>query len=184
MSEVSGKKRAFLRFIVIVSLLGILVAISVIKSNVSARREELNLKSLTLKYQATIDSLQNISQPDDSSAEHNLMLQTQLNLLLLNQLQDSTRFYADSIRKIEEYYQAIIDSANRKKGAAGKGSALSSDKGLNLSGTDMVKMVNEFDSLVATIPEKTPPRERVKAIDQLTNRLTKKYTNSASPSKK
>ena len=183
MSEVSGKKRAFLRFIVIVSLLGILVAISVIKSNVSARREELNLKSLTLKYQATIDSMQNISQPDDSIAEHNLMLQTQLNLLLLHQLQDSTRFYADSIRKIEEYYQAVIDSVNRRKGAARKGSA-NNDEGLNLSGTDMVKMVSEFDSLVATIPEKTPPRERVKAIDQLTNRLTKKYTNSASPSKK
>ena len=189
MSEAYGYKKLLLRVAIVITLLLILVAISVIKTNVSARREELNLKSLELKYKTTIDSLLMATKTtsddsEDSLVERDLLRQTQLNLLLLNQLQDSTRFYGDSIKKIEDYYQAVIDSINTVYSAVNTKGQTIAGGNITLSGSDMVKLVTEYDSLVADIPAKTPPRERMKAIEQLTSRLTKKYTSSSGPSKK
>lgn len=188
MSIMPDRKGTFVRLLVVVILVGALVGISIIKSNVSAYREDVGLKALEAQYRTTIDSLQALvmdsdSGMTDSSLAGDLMLQTQLNLLLVNQLQDSTRFYSDSIKKIEDYYQGLIDSINGFY-ADRTGSLESISLGnITLSGSDMVKIISEYDSLVADIPEKTPPRERVKAISQITSRLTSKYS-SALPKKR
>lgn len=178
------RKGTFIRLLVVVVLVGVLVAISIIKSNVSAYREDMGLKALEAQYRTTIDSLQELvghydSAGTDSLLAGDILLQTQLNLLLIKQLQDSTRFYTDSLKRTEDYYQELVDSINSYYASRKVGDDESIALGnITLSGSDVVNLISEYDSLVADIPEKTPPRERIKAISQITSRLTGKYTSS------
>ncbi|GEM_PF-4640785 len=183
MSIMPDRKGTFIRLLVVVVLVGVLIAISIIKSNVSAYREDIGLKALEAQYRTTIDSLQELvghsdSAGTDSSLAGDLLLQTQLNLLLVNQLQDSTRFYTDSLKRTEDYYQELVDSINSYYASRMGGDESIALGNITLSGSDVVKLISEYDSLVADIPEKTPPRERIKAISQITSRLTGKYTSS------
>ncbi len=82
-------KRNIFKYIAIVVLVIALVVISVIKSRVSASRHEEDIRRIKEEYFAT------------RNGEY------------LKLLDDSTRFYVDSIVKLEGYYGLIIDSLNK-----------------------------------------------------------------------
>ncbi len=82
-------RRTILKIFAALILIGIIIGISVIKSSVSAKREAKRLTSIKEEYFKTQDSL------------------------LLARLDDSTRFYIDSIFKMESFYQSQIDSLNQ-----------------------------------------------------------------------
>ena len=82
-------KRTIVKLFAVFVLVGIIVGISVIKSSVSAKREANRVTSIKDEYFKTQDSL------------------------LLARLDDSTRFYIDSILRMETFYQSQIDSLNR-----------------------------------------------------------------------
>jgi hypothetical protein len=81
-------KKTMLKYIAAIVLIIALVAISVIKTNVSANRHERDIDKIKEDYFTTRDSL------------------------YLKQLDDSTRFYIDSILKLENHYTEVIDSLN------------------------------------------------------------------------
>ncbi len=78
-----------LKILAIVVLAGGIVAISVMKSTISAKRQTTELERIKEQYYAERDSV------------------------YLRQFDDSTRFYIDSILKVELFYGKQIDSLNR-----------------------------------------------------------------------
>lgn len=78
-----------LKILAIVVLAGGIVAVSVMKSTISANRQTAELERIKEQYYAERDSV------------------------YLRQFDDSTRFYIDSILKVEMFYGRQIDSLNR-----------------------------------------------------------------------
>ena len=82
-------KKTILKYIAAIVLIIVLVAISVIKTNVSAYRLDRDVDKLKEEYFATRDSV------------------------YLKQLDDSTRYYIDSILNLESHYTDVIDGLNK-----------------------------------------------------------------------
>ena len=80
--------KTVLKILAIVILTGAIVGVSVMKSSLSAKKQMLELDKIKEGYYSTQDSV------------------------YLQQLDDSTRFYIDSILSIENYYGFQIDSLN------------------------------------------------------------------------
>jgi hypothetical protein len=144
--------RTTLKIFAILILIGIIIGISVLKSSISAKRDESRIKTMHSEYGRARDSL------------------------LVLEMRDSTRFFADSLKNLERYYQDRIDSLNRLYGIVDSSTLEKTDQNALLTGTDVVKMIAEYDSLVHELPKHMTAAERKTALARLSTRLTRKYT--------
>jgi hypothetical protein len=104
--------------------------------------------------------------------------------LLVREMRDSSRFYADSLKNLEKYYQNQIDSLNRLYGIVDSSKVEKADQKALLTGTDVVKMIAEYDSLVHEFPKHMTAEERKTTLAHLSAKLTRKYTLPADSVKK
>jgi hypothetical protein len=154
------------------ALLAVIIGISVIKSSVSAKREANHITKIKEEYFKTQDSL------------------------LLTRMDDSTRFYIDSIVRMEAYYQNQIDSLNkfyaardslraaeelkRKRDAAAKNNAKkqavkTTPKEPDVKDETPRKIRFDFDSLLSRLPEDLTKYEMDVSIRELVIDLSNKY---------
>ncbi len=163
--------RTILKVFAAFALIGIIIGISVIKSSVSAKREANRLTSIKEEYFKTTDSL------------------------LLARMDNSTRFYIDSILRMETFYQSQIDSLNRfyarqdslraiedanKKTA----DSITSSKKPDTKNTPKMKTAvdnksekvrSDFDSLINKLPDDLTKYEKEVSIRELVINLSNKY---------
>jgi hypothetical protein len=165
-------KRTIVKLFAVFVLVGIIVGISVIKSSVSAKREANRVTSIKDEYFKTQDSL------------------------LLARLDDSTRFYIDSILRMETFYQSQIDSLNRfyaekdslqaieevgKKKAADsitsskKQVAKSKPKKIATVDNKSQKLKSDFDSISKDLPGDLTKYEKEVSVRELVIDLSNKY---------
>ena len=152
-------RTAFKIFAVLI-LIGIIIGISVLKSSISAKRDESKIQTMHSEYGRARDSL------------------------LVREMRDSSRFYADSLKNLEKYYQNQIDSLNRLYGIVDSSKVDKADQKALLTGTDVVKMIAEYDSLVHEFPKHMTADERKTTLAHLSAKLTRKYTLPADSAKK
>ncbi len=174
-------KRIFLKIFAALILIGLIVAISVIKSSVSAKREAERIASIKEEYFKTQDSL------------------------LLARMDDSTRFYIDSIIRMETFYQAQIDSLNqfyaekdslraieeaRRKNAADSKTSSSKQAAKMTPGqkTEIDETSKEvrsdFDSLFKMLPDDLTQYEKEVSRREIVVDLSNKYKISPARVKK
>ncbi len=152
--------RTAFKILAILILIGVIIGISVLKSSISAKRDESRIQNMQSEYGRARDSL------------------------LVREMKDSSRFYSDSLKNLERYYQNQIDSLNRLYGIVDSSKTEKPDQKALLTGTDVVKMIAEYDSLVHEFPKHMTAEERKRALGRLTSKLTRKYTLPADSVKK
>ena len=174
-------KKILLKIFTALILIGIIVAISVIKSSVSAKREAERIASIKEEYFKTQDSL------------------------LLARMDDSTRFYIDSILRMEAFYQSQIDSLNRfytekdslraieeagrKKAADSKTSSSKQAAKKTPEQTTKIdetskEVRSDFDSLLKILPDDLTKYEKEVSLREIVIDLSNKYKISPARIKK
>jgi TolA-binding protein len=167
-------KRNIIKIFAILVLIAGLVGISVIKSNLSAKRSAESMQSIKDEYFRTRDSL------------------------LLQKLDDTTRVYVDSIQNLETFYLAQIDSLNdyhadreslltaeiEKQKASNTASKKTTVAKKPPPDTISPKVKAEYNSLLSRLPGDLTDYERRVSTDEIIIELSKKYNLSPEKIKK
>ncbi|UCD16651.1 MAG: hypothetical protein JSV44_09330, partial [Candidatus Zixiibacteriota bacterium] len=142
----------------IIILVGLLIALSVIKSIVSANRQETEIASFKNEYSATRDSM------------------------YLSRLADSTRFYLDSILCVERFYQAQIDSLNclydslkKIKAAKSPKKPTASKKNEPRIDETAQKVMSLYRRMLNQLPKDLTAYEKRIALKEITVSISQKY---------
>lgn len=163
--------RTVFKIVAIIVLTGVIVAVSVLKSTISARRQNEKMASIRDEYFKTRDST------------------------LLKMLDDSTRIYVDSIQTLEVYYQAQIDSLNmfyaekeglpwiRDTNEGGLSGTADADTIFTLDSTAL-EVLADYNILLGELPGDLTDYEKRVSIRELTVGLSKKYMISPDSVKK
>jgi len=170
-------KSNILKIVVIVVLAAVLVGISVIKSNISAKRSSEKMQLLKEEYFNTHDSL------------------------LLEQLDDTTRLYVDSIQQLEAFFAAQIDSLNnyhaekesllsaevkeqKAKAAAATKKKTTPKKKKSSKPSVSSRVKSDYKSLVGRLPSDLTVYENRVSVNEIIVELAKKYKLSPEKVKK
>lgn len=158
-------KKNVIKLIAIVVLVAAIVGISVIKSNISAKRTAEKITSLKEEYFRTRDSV------------------------ILEQLDDTTRIYIDSIQSLESFYLSQIDSLNKyfadkesllraeidKQKAKNKTTAPKKTTKKTSKPSVSTKVKNDYNDLTKRLPGDLTSYERRVSVDEIIIELSKKY---------
>ncbi len=163
--------KTILKILAALALLAVIIGISVIKSSVSAKRQADHITQIKEEYFKTQDSL------------------------LLSRMDDSTRFYIDSIVRMETYYQHQIDSLNKfyatrdslradelKKKRAAASKNIATKQGVKTAPKKPAvkdetprEIRSDFDSLLSMLPKDLTKYEMDVSIRELVVDLSNKY---------
>lgn len=156
--------KTILKISAIVVLTGGLVAVSVMKSSISAKKQAGELERLKEQYYAERDSV------------------------YLRQLDDSTKFYVDSILKVELFYGHQIDSLNKyfdsllrakdtsqKVNGQKKKVQNSLAKELGITDSAVTAIKSNYKKLIADLPGDLTPYEKKVSIKEIVVSLSREY---------
>lgn len=161
-------KKTVFKLLAIVILIGVIIAVSVLKSGMSAKRQATQLELIKDEYFRTQDSL------------------------LMEQLDDSTRFYIDSIRKLEIYYLGEIDSLDRFYAQRESLSATENADTIELADESLalqidstsVEILANFRLRFNRLPKDLTGYEKRVSVHELITELSKEYKLSPDSIKK
>ena len=158
-------KKNAIKLLAVIVLVAAIIGISVIKSNISAKRTAEKITLLKEEYFRTRDSV------------------------ILEQLDDTTRIYVDSIQNLESFYLSQIDSLNEY--FANKESLLVAElnkQKTNKANTSPQKtkrqiskpsvssnVKSDFNDLTKRLPGDLTSYEKRVSIDEIIIELSKKY---------
>jgi type II secretory pathway pseudopilin PulG len=154
--------KTLLKILVALVLIAVLVAISIIKSNLSASREASRVESFKQQYLETQDSV------------------------LLEYLDDSTRFYIDSLQELESFYRSRIDSLNRQyaykeslaaeeKASTSKDTSREKKPEKHKIDSTAIRLLNDYKSMIKKLPNDLTRYEKKVTFNELVIELSDKY---------